>query len=284
MANPLRLLDLSNVNGPVNWPLLAQSGIDGVILKASEGTGFTDPQFATNWDAAGQHGLVRHAYHFLRRDLNLDPAAEAQHCAAVLPALAPHEMVWCDAELANGPIGAAVEEFCGALGGNAKVASEVDVYSYYWFIVNELQYAPLGQRRLWLASYQNAQPTVPWPWRYYTLWQHTSNARYPGINGVVDESYFYGDRAQLEGIGKAAPPPPVVVQTPRHLELTTAMHLRPHPKAEMPWGVLLPVGTKVVEINPPNGLPREYHGWAYVRTSGDVRGWCLLSNCRSYTP
>ena len=46
-------------------------------MKATEGTTFVDPTFATNWQNAGQAGVIRGAYHFFRPAV--DAVAQADH-------------------------------------------------------------------------------------------------------------------------------------------------------------------------------------------------------------
>lgn len=63
----IRGLDVSHYQGRVNWAALkAQYNLSFGAAKASEGTGFTDSQFAWNWAAMKSAGLRRIAYHFAR--------------------------------------------------------------------------------------------------------------------------------------------------------------------------------------------------------------------------
>jgi hypothetical protein len=39
---------------------------------------------------------------------------------------------------------------------------------------------------LWIAAYQDHEPTLPKPWTRYAVWQYTSNGTVPGIHGNVD--------------------------------------------------------------------------------------------------
>lgn len=58
--------DVSNLQGGRPWP----SGKQFVMIKASEGTSFTDPYFGANFAVAWAEGMVRGAYHFARPSAN----------------------------------------------------------------------------------------------------------------------------------------------------------------------------------------------------------------------
>ncbi|HEY9475486.1 MAG TPA: glycoside hydrolase family 25 protein, partial [Mycobacteriales bacterium] len=58
--------DLSHHNADVDLAAYAAAGHTRVALKATEGTGWTDPEFADRWEQAGRLGLRRGAYHFAR--------------------------------------------------------------------------------------------------------------------------------------------------------------------------------------------------------------------------
>src|SRR5688572_32341555 len=81
-----------DLGGTPNWPaLLDAPDVVGAILKATEGTGFTRPWFATNWAAVhdlcpDRYGSTwfRGAYHFLK--FNLDGAAQADFYLKVVEA------------------------------------------------------------------------------------------------------------------------------------------------------------------------------------------------------
>lgn len=68
MDGRARGIDVShndNDGNPIMWSSVGPFGIDFVIMKASEGAGFTDPQFHNNWPGVKAAGLVRGAYHMI---------------------------------------------------------------------------------------------------------------------------------------------------------------------------------------------------------------------------
>jgi hypothetical protein len=65
-------------------------------------------------------------------------------------------------------------------------------------------------RPRWMAAYQKTEPRDP-----HELWQHTDNARFPGIPGGVDGNLFHGTDSQFAAVfargaagGPARPAPP----------------------------------------------------------------------------
>src|SRR5262245_37145106 len=63
-------LDISHWQGAPNWNAMTDAGLQFCIVKATEGTGYRDPQFARNWSEMRRRWTVRGAYHFARPNLN----------------------------------------------------------------------------------------------------------------------------------------------------------------------------------------------------------------------
>ena len=65
-SGPVKGFDISHHNRNIPWDDLIREGNAFVLMKATEGTGFTDSAFQANWAEAGRRGLVRGAYHVMR--------------------------------------------------------------------------------------------------------------------------------------------------------------------------------------------------------------------------
>ena len=81
MAPRQRGVDLSHWQGEhglsnTQWAHLARCKVRFAILKATQGTGYVDPSFATNLRRARRHGIEVGAYHFLQRG---SAVKQAQH-------------------------------------------------------------------------------------------------------------------------------------------------------------------------------------------------------------
>src|SRR3569832_221660 len=68
-------VDVSYHNGTINWTSVKNAGYEFAFIRISDGTGFHDPMFATNWAGAHAAGLARGIFQFFRP--NQDVAAQA---------------------------------------------------------------------------------------------------------------------------------------------------------------------------------------------------------------
>jgi len=59
-------IDVSHLQGQIQWPHVLRGGVSFAFVKASEGGGFRDPQLGANWRAMGEVGITRGVYHFYR--------------------------------------------------------------------------------------------------------------------------------------------------------------------------------------------------------------------------
>ena len=69
-------VDLSEYQGEVDMDVLTSQGIRFVIIKATEGSGHTDPYFAVNWENVKKTGVLAGAYHFFSFDSSAVTQAE----------------------------------------------------------------------------------------------------------------------------------------------------------------------------------------------------------------
>lgn len=60
------IVDLSHYQVGINIAQIEREGFTGCIVKATEGTTYVDPQYATFMNAIKKTGLIKGAYHFLR--------------------------------------------------------------------------------------------------------------------------------------------------------------------------------------------------------------------------
>src|SRR5690348_6376701 len=76
-------IDVSHHNNEYGLPLgfyqtIKNSGVNGVVVKVSEGDYFLDPAASVNIANAKQSGMVVSAYHFARYTSNATAIKEAQ--------------------------------------------------------------------------------------------------------------------------------------------------------------------------------------------------------------
>lgn len=189
------ILDISHWDGTIDFDAVKASGlVDGVIIKATEGSSWIDPQFIANLRGAERVGLPFAAYHFCDAS---PPAAQAANFLGLglsLPVLA------VDAE-DNGASTVTVAQTAEIVTRLAMARGTVPL-----LYIN--RYGPDGKGTglpnrtlsmcpLWLPAWDN-NPVPPLGFSDWTLWQYTKQGTVPGVpgdNGFCDLSQFNGDSA-----------------------------------------------------------------------------------------
>ena len=80
---PIRGIDVSHHQGPVDWAAVRETPVHFAFIKATEGGDHHDPRFVENWRSAEEAGIPRGAYHFFT--FCSPGAAQAEHFLAVVP-------------------------------------------------------------------------------------------------------------------------------------------------------------------------------------------------------
>jgi lysozyme len=215
--------DRSSFQDVAGW-----GGDSFAFAKATEGTGWSDPTFASNWANALAGGKVRGAYHFFHPAD--DPAAQAQFFLAAVRAhgLRAGDVLIADVEITVGAgmeaygterarrrahtglratapsmnstaVGPGALQFLQAVAAGAGPGCRVLLYTDAFMAQNLL--GPCAGFPLFLAYYESA-PIVPAPWRAWTFWQNGATG--PG-GGDLD--YFNGNEAALAAWASPAPRP-----------------------------------------------------------------------------
>lgn len=182
-----KFIDVSNHQGVVNWDQVKASGRIGSICKATEGTGYADPYFHSNFNALAARNMFRGAYHFARPNNNT-ASAEANFFLSTVGALKPGDILVLDIEVGTGGLSAWALQWLDIV--HQKTGILPWVYSYGPFLSAHLTAPGLAAYPLWLAAYQSTQPPVHAPWTKMVAWQHSSSVQVPGVSGNCDESYL----------------------------------------------------------------------------------------------
>ena len=185
------VIDLSHHNPEPDFVRLKSAGLVGVILKATEGTGYVDPTFAPRRERAKASDLAVVGYHFLRH------GQAEQQMLNFLDVLHPvkGERVVIDYEDAACTLADLVDAVQALV--RQPLNLQITVYGG-----GKLK-ADLGNSReqtladftsLWIAQYTSAD-SPSWPkatWPVWSLWQWTDKASVPGISAGVDSNRFNG--------------------------------------------------------------------------------------------
>jgi GH25 family lysozyme M1 (1,4-beta-N-acetylmuramidase) len=223
--NPyIRGVDLSHWNGDVDFVALKASGIDFVILKASEGISFVDDKFDGYWRAAHEAGLLIMTYHFFRS--NYGGADQAKHHLNVIAEFLQtvgykHPVIWADVETSDS---ATVSQRRNRLLAFHQTITSNGFQSghysspYLWnTFIGDVTWADdyWGWDAHWTSADEPVLP-VGWNWSMLKVWQYGIYPTYSwvdpvdGVPSAVDCNWFYGTLEDMEiwlGVNEPVPPP-----------------------------------------------------------------------------
>jgi hypothetical protein len=178
-----------------------QKGIDlagalCVVAKATEGTGYVNPEYGTFHDEAARHGTVFAAYHFLSAG---NGTGQAAHCHAVA-GKTPTMLDFEPTPTSRPGLGDAVA-FTDAYRAAGGVLHLVYLPHWYWQELGSPSLAPLTARKLQLVSSNYAAGYTDAPsgagWQGYggmnpAIWQYSSTTPFSRMS--VDFNAFRGSK------------------------------------------------------------------------------------------
>ncbi|MFE9341547.1 lysozyme [Streptomyces olivaceus] len=195
-------VDVSSHQGDVPWPTLWSSRVKWAYAKATEGTYYTNPYFAQQYNGSYNVGMIRGAYHFATPDTT-SGAAQADH-------FVDHGGGWSrDGRTLPGvldiewnPYGATcygrtqsqmvtwIRDFLNTY--KARTGRDAVIYTATsWWTQCTGDYAGFAAANpLWIARYASSVGTLPAGWGFHTMWQYTSSGPTVGdhdrFNGALD--------------------------------------------------------------------------------------------------
>ena len=197
-------VDVSSYQGTVDWPVLAEQGVDFAFLKATEGSALQDSRFAVNWAEARAAGIRTGAYHFLSYDSPGE--TQADNFISVVPAAEDALPPVVDIEfygeyLENPPEKERVASILRPLlerleeHYGVKPILYVTYRSYYRYLAG----SGYGDYPIWCSS-PTVFPLVPG----WDFWQYSHTAQLDGYQGSqrnIDLNIFRGSAAQFRQFG-----------------------------------------------------------------------------------
>jgi GH25 family lysozyme M1 (1,4-beta-N-acetylmuramidase) len=208
----LNIVDVSS-NNPMGHELIG----DGVIVKATQGTGYINPQCDAQYQSAKKAGKLLGAYHYAGGG---DPIAEADYFLANIAGYIHEAVLALDWEkIQNSAWGDST--WC------RKFVDRVHAKTGVWCLIY-VQASAINQVAnlvadcgLWVAGYPDMVNTsfTPssdflWstsPWSAYTLWQHTSAGRLDRSIGALDSAAW---KKIANPSGSKSPSKPVATPKP----------------------------------------------------------------------
>ncbi|MFE9117495.1 lysozyme [Streptomyces sp. NPDC007172] len=200
-------VDTSSHNGNVAWSTLWNSGVKWAYVKATEGTYYTNPNFAQQYNGSYGVGMIRGAYHFATPDTT-SGAAQADYFVdhgggwsrdgRTLPGALDIE--WnpygaaCYGKSAAGMvswIGDFLDQYRARTGRDAVIYTATS----WWTQCTGNSAAFGASNPLWIARYNTDPGTLPAGWGFQTMWQYTSSGPTVG-----DHSRFNGAYDRLQAL------------------------------------------------------------------------------------
>jgi GH25 family lysozyme M1 (1,4-beta-N-acetylmuramidase) len=191
----------------INWAKVAAAGYKFAFIKATEGSYYVNPYYASDAAAARAAGLIIAPYHFavpndssgtLQADLAMNEAGDPQADGATLPMTLDAEYdpyVKSDhTNMCYGLSPSAMVAWISAFSAEVVRRDGVPPVIYttagWWNTCTDSSTA-LAADPLWIAEW-GASPTLPAGWTSWMYWQYTSTASVPGIVTKTDVSYLSG--------------------------------------------------------------------------------------------
>lgn len=217
----LSIIDLSHHNAAPNWGKAKAYGLIGVILKATEGTGYEDNTFQQRRANASASGLIVASYHFLKP--GQIQAQVQNYLDAVRPVRGERMVIdYEDPRCTIDDLHAFIIEL-----RRTKLDLQITVYAGH-LLKEHLggAFDPLlASTSLWISHYTaKSGPTMGGlspTWPHWTLWQYSDGMeggqprQMPGFTGAFDCNVFNGsDEACRLWLSPAKEP----VVSPPHIE------------------------------------------------------------------
>lgn len=188
MSNLIKGLDISSIQGNVDFAAVAATGIQFIICRCGVGNGGKDSNYDKNIAAATAAGLKVAAYHFIyplppnpSQPLH-DPVKQAKLHAGWAGSTSTVSVICCDLEWPApqdwakwGCTAAQITQWAVTYLQAYEVATGIRpvVYTYPYFAKALNLPQSFGQDYLlWLASYE-PKPAIPAPWSDWVIWQDT---------------------------------------------------------------------------------------------------------------
>jgi lysozyme len=197
------IVDLSHNNPSVDLTRAQAAGILGVIHKATQGTGFSDPAYSARRDQAKAAGLLWGAYHFATGG---DAVAQARFFLRTAN-LSPQDLFVLDFELneaspANTMSLDQAHTFIETVQDATGITAGLYGGAYLKQQLNNADDDVLQGCWLWWAQY-GPVPAIPATWPSWTLWQYTDGHHgnppfeVDGV-GPCDRDQYQGNSSDLQ--------------------------------------------------------------------------------------
>ena len=206
-------IDVSTLQGKIDWKKVAKSGIEFAMIKATQGRGegiatrhlkrFTDSKFKHNIVAASKADIACGVYHYFTAQTVEEARAEALYFCSIIAPYREHIALWAAVDVESTrylsglntiALAAVVKEFMEVVKANGFKPM---LYTNPNYLTYKLPAGVFDDSEIWLAHYGVKIPKLVPNTR---MWQYGVD-RIDGIGGKVDmnEGYFELPKKYVEG-------------------------------------------------------------------------------------
>jgi GH25 family lysozyme M1 (1,4-beta-N-acetylmuramidase) len=188
-------VDVSHWQGAIDFNKVRGAGRRFVIAKATEGTTYTDSNYATNRSKALAASVRFTGYHFARPGTAAgDAVKEADHFIGVLGLQHGMMIPALDLELSGGLGVSALQTWAKTFVTRVynRLGVKPMIYSnpgFWRSNMGDTSWFANNGYRVWIANWKVSSPTVPasnWGGRGWSFWQYSNCGSVAGVSGCVD--------------------------------------------------------------------------------------------------
>lgn len=193
-------IDISKWNGDIDWKAVKEAGIEFVIIRAGYGTGYIDPYFKQNIEAAIDNDMLIGVYWFSYSHTYQGAKAEAEKCYKTIKKYKKHIdlPVFWDFEydsvnyarnhghsISKKQASVMADTFCTTIKNKGMRAG---IYTNMDYVRNYFTSEVLSKYHVWIAQWTSSCTYK----EHYIIWQCTDKYY---INGKrFDKNYLYYNR------------------------------------------------------------------------------------------
>ena len=189
-------IDVSEVQGKIDWEKVKNDGIEFAILRCGYGMDFSnqdDVEYERNANECERLGIPYGVYLMSYANTVEKARSEAEHVLRLIEGRKLSLGVWHDIE-DNGTSGAINKEtltniintFCNTI---KNAGYKVGVYANLNWLENKIEKTIKDNYDIWVAQYYSKCEYEG----KYIMWQHTSSGKVNGISTNVDMNILYED-------------------------------------------------------------------------------------------
>ena len=214
-------IDVSSLQGTVDWATAAANGAKFAYIKSTEATSYVNPYLVAQYTGAYAAGIIRGTYHFALPDRSTG-AAQASFFLANLGGWSPDGLTLPPMlDMEYNPYGATcygqspaqlaawIADFSGTV--NAATGRYPTIYTttdwWTYCLGNNTSFGATNP--LFIANYAATPGVMPPGWDAQSIWQYAWLGTLPG-----DQDLFNGSLAQLQAFATGAQSAPTPIPAP----------------------------------------------------------------------